>query len=150
VRLPAVAASLRSFFVSSLIVPLPRPVGRQNSGVFFIALVRCSVRAYVRCAEDEQMDAYTRQKEVVRALWEMCSEMHRLADNAARRNEILEIAARYAWALYHDLEGHNRVALPSAELKKRREPWLPKDPDFFDCPEAVEELAEKAWEALSP
>jgi hypothetical protein len=96
------------------------------------------------------MDAQSRQKDVVRALWDMCAAMHESADTVIKRKAILPIAARYAWALYHDMQWSGHDASPSAEMMKIRKPLRPDEPHFFDDLEAVEEFTDRAWAVLEP
>jgi hypothetical protein len=96
------------------------------------------------------MDARARQMDVAKAIWDMCIEMHSLKHDARRRNEILNQAAKYAWALYHDLNWGSRRVSPIPEAIRRRWQFEPCEPVFFQCLDTLEEFAAQAWATLAP
>ena len=96
------------------------------------------------------MDARARQMDVAEAIWDMCIEIRGLKHDPARRNELLNQTAKYAWALYHDLDWASRRVPPIPEAIRRRWPFEPNELVFFQCLETLEEFAAQAWAALAP
>ena len=96
------------------------------------------------------MDARARQMAVAEAIWDLCIEMRHLKHDPARRNELLIKTAKYAWALYHDLDWASRSVPSIPEAMRRRWPLEPNEPAFFQCLETLEEFAAQAWAVLAP
>jgi hypothetical protein len=59
------------------------------------------------------------------------------------------VAARYAWALYYELDRGGMKVLPGVDSLSRRTPLGPDDPRFFHCLETLEEFTARAADAIS-
>ncbi len=94
--------------------------------------------------------AKSRRGDVVRILFELCFDAHDLGSDPVQQNELVNVAARYAWALYYELDRAGIQVVPSAGVLNRRAPLGPDDPRFFHCLETLEEFTALAAEAVSP
>jgi hypothetical protein len=94
------------------------------------------------------MDPCPRHFDTLRSLTDLWLELSEVTGHLGRQVVLLDVTARYAWALYHDLNSTGVIVLMSPESMKSQLPLSPDDSDFFRSLEIIDDFIAQAHDTI--